>query len=596
MRKKGTELPAVLILLLILLGPLLTGQKKIMEIRGEDVSAAVKNYQKFIEKYADRPTPKDDSFVSVRSKVILILLSDKELLAEYGKQFSPAAEESFKKASKDNDLKLMEQIVEKYYPAKVSVKAVAYLAAYHLDHGELGQAQYHLDMLQSSPFKEERFGKMRSTIISLLGKQKDSAKVKEFPLAALKTEKPVWIGGVTVSTVYPEDIASFKLGPVIYPVLYGKGKIIVNSGKDVYCYDASTGRHLWKPGPYHEVRTLSIFKGDMIPVERVFPSEDNTANVAFPAGALRIGKGSVTATLNKLKKTTSIIMFDLATGKATNEISSPVLVDLLNLKGERLSWGKPEICYWPAIETGKIYIGLKYVSRKREECFVVSYSVKEKKVVWTRKVYEASVRYSGLESFPFECSVQKAGPYVSVFSYTGYIGVFNGHDGKLIWERALLPESISSGRAPDMKRYFKPIVTPEYIVIEGVGKNTLTCFDIAKGSLKWKAEVGMPVWGLPVKNGIICAVEHEGAMKLVRLDPNSGKTKWEYAGVSIYPGQRRGDNIFCTDKENVLKINLESGKCMEKVQLKNCVFPGKVVVGDLLYIINTGGIFAYATK
>jgi outer membrane protein assembly factor BamB len=124
----------------------------------------------------------------------------------------------------------------------------------------------------------------------------------------------------------------------------------------------------------------------------------------------------------------------------------------------------------------------------------------------------------------------------------------------------------------------------------------LTCFSIAAGRKIWNADLGIPLWALNTEKGIICAAEKDNTVTLMLINKADGKPEWRYKGLSVFPGQKVGNFVFCTDNEHVLKIDMRNGKKTEETSLKKCLFPGSVIVGELFYIVNTGGIFAYASK
>ena len=101
--------------------------------------------------------------------------------------------------------------------------------------------------------------------------------------------------------------------------------------------------------------------------------------------------------------------------------------------------------------------------------------------------------------------MRKAGPYLCVFSYTGYVGVFNASNGSLIWQRFLLPEHAGQSRQKRVPFVFLPLVAPGHVIIEGPLKGQITAYDIASGKAKWEAFPGEPVWAFYTEKGLICA-------------------------------------------------------------------------------------------
>ncbi|MFC1479033.1 PQQ-binding-like beta-propeller repeat protein [Planctomycetota bacterium] len=565
---------------------------KISEIRGKDISAAVKNYQKFIRKFGSRVCKSDDMFTTVTRKVHRLLCRDQELLEEYRRQFGPTALEGFKKARAGTDISLMEQNVRLYLPAEYGINAVSFLASYYLDHGSLDKALLYMDMLRCCEIKEKDYKPMRKTLLDLVTGKDQKKTQRDFTFKNLNTERPSWIGGIVLSTVYPEEVKKFRPTKIVYPVLFREGRVIVNTGQDIYCYDEITGKHVWKPGPYHKARTASIFRGDVIGTSRPKP---NPYFISYPAGTLAAKNGKVAASINKTEKATRVAVCRFSSGKMIDEISGESLADLMKMKGIKLSWGRPDIGFMPWIENDIAYIGIRYIPRKREQGFLAAYSFSEKKLLWVTETYEARFTYRSEFDHP-ESLVCKAGPYLAVFSYTGYVGVFNVFDGSLIWQRFLLPDQVGQIQKKSDPRIFLPIAVPGYVIIEGPLKSHLTAYDIASGSIRWTAGPGDPLWAFYTEKGLICAVRKDEAVSLVNIDLSTGAIKWEYTGISPFPGCRAGEYMFCSDEKNVLKINLENGSVAEKVQLKGCMFPGRIFVTDRLFVVNTAGIFAYANK
>jgi len=563
---------------------------KIRKIRTKDISSAVKNYQKFIRKYGSRVCKNKDIYITVARKVHMLLRSDQELLEEYRRQFGPTAFEGFKKARAAADIPLMKKNGYLYFPAEYGENAVLFLASYYLDHGQLDRALEYTDILRSFGTGSRETELMRNTIYDLLARRRDSEAVSDITLKDIDTEQPAWIGGVALSTVYPEQAERLRRSSLVYPILVRGGRVIVNTGLDIYCYDSITGRHMWKPGPFHRIRTVSLFAGDSVAVRRMKPDQNMPV---FPVGTLAADKGQAAAAINKSENPTCIAVCSLSSGKLTDEITGDSLAELMKMKGIKLAWGRPEIGSMPCIENDTAYICLRYIHRKREQGLLAAYSLSEKNLLWVTEIYETRFRYPAVYDHP-ESIVRKSGPYLTVFSFSGYIGVFNAFDGSLLWQRFLFEKDTEpvSGR-PGKQTIFIPAVVQGLSIIEGPLSGQITAYDTATGRIAWQASLGKPVWAVSGGKSLICAAEEEGTIQCTCIDISTGSVQWKFSKVSSFPGCRAGDYLFCSDGERVLKIDIRSGSVAEQVRLKGCTFPGRILVSARLFVVNSSGVFAY---
>lgn len=569
---------------------------RIREIEKKDISVAVRNYQKFIRKYGSHMCLHNGVYVTVARKVHTLLYNNPDLLSEYRKQFGPTGMEGFEKARTSADITCMEQNARLYFPSEYGAESVSYLASYYLDHGNLDRALMYIDMLRYFNLHSSMHDAMRAAIFDLLMGGYGSPQKGDLLLKDLNTEQPVWIGGVALSTVYPRDVSAFRSAPLVYHLALQGERVIVNTGRDIYCYDEKTGRHMWKPGPFHQVRMTSLLRGDVIRTSKV-PS--GSRKVFIPrAGSLALYEDKVAAALNPAEKDeTCIVVCRFSSGKPVDEISGDSLADLLKIKGIELSWGKYELGLMPWFEDGLAYISMRYTRRDREQAFLCAYSFAEQKMVWASEMYETGLRHSK-SSNASESIVKKYGPYVMVFSFAGYIGVFNAVDGSLVWQRFLVfPDTGGAGETRgSFSNWFIPLIGPGLCIIEGPLKDQITAYSTVSGTVAWQVRTGKPVWGLYTEKGLIYAADTDGTIDLMNIKWSTGEITWKYSGASSFPGSRSGPWLFCAGKEKVLKIDLDSGKCAEQIKLEGCVYPGSITVSDKLFLVNTAGIFVYERR
>lgn len=593
---------------------------EIKRIQDEDISAAVKNYQKFINKYYASKCVQSDSKdinIPVFREVFSIIMHNELLLSEYRKLYESTAQESFMHASRVQDIKEMEKIVQFYFPTVHGLRAAFFLATYYLDHGDLDRALYYTDILQRSPFAGKASEKIISAIVSL--KEFSGSGNGKFSLESINTVQPEWIGGVSISTVYPGEIDSFLDTALVYPLVFSRDYVYVNTGSNVYAYHVSSGKHGWLPDTYHTVQTSSIFKPEgIITLDQAAIEDIRKEGVPrheqfiyenrfyvryerdFPVGRIYHHNKTVTAALNKPEHDNVIVIFDAENGAVLEKISGEYMRSLLNKRGEDVSRGNPYLSFAPCLSGEHLFLALYMVLEDSEErCFLIDYNISTRNVEWSRNLYNVRIKPFADVQKPMECVVMLAGSYVIVFSFTGYIGVSASFDGSLVWDRLLLPEAISEWQKHEMIKvsYFIPVITERDIIIEGEYKKELTCLSIKTGKIKWKISAGEPLWGIPVRTGIIAALHKGDNTVLIKLDHASGTVEWEFNGVSRFPGYVHDDTVICSTSTHVLAIDVESGKLIKKVKLERCGLPGRVYIHDSrLYIVNSSGVYVYGPE
>ncbi|MFH1708251.1 MAG: PQQ-binding-like beta-propeller repeat protein [Planctomycetota bacterium] len=590
---------------------------RIAQVRAGDASAAARDYNRFILKFGERPTVMDGIRVPVGTRVERIVAADPVLRAAYTAVFGPAAREACDAAVAARDLVRLETVGREQGITPAGAEALAFLAAYHLDHGDLGRTRRCMDRLAGLPDGDAHRERLTAALAGIMALAGRGPAPRPVVPADIDGHKPRWIAGVNVTTVYPDQVPARPPVLVGYELLLAGGGVYVNSGRDVYAYEAATGRHAWPPGDFHAVRMAGLFTGGMEPVlrgegdpGRPFREEggrrwtgasrfQDPVALAFPAGGLVRDRGRIAAVLNKREEGNLLVVFDSLTGAAVPVPMADDVAAYLRRQGRAVETGRPgEPGSLPAAAGGSLFVSFHTALPREELCQLVSYDLGWRSIQWMTEVCRARTR-NRRDAVPGEGLVIIDGPYLALLAWCGYTAVFRAEDGGLVWGRSLLPADAVSPPGGAETVTCLPVAAGGRLIMEGPARGDLTGLVIDTGRTAWTTAVGDPRWLMPAGTGIIAAVAGDAGVKLVMIDPATGVVRWQYTGPlpdPSYPGCVAGDAFYIAVDDGLAVIGLADGRPAGTIVLAGGCLPGRVYLTDRVHIVNSAGIFTYAAR
>jgi len=569
---------------------------EIEALRKRDVELAAKDYHRFILEYGGRTCAWRGRYVPVRTRIYDLFKHDKALAAAYVRRYGAAAGKDYRRALRSGDVASMAKTAFSYCPAPAAVKALLFLVSYHLDHGEFDDAVLYLDMLRKAGVKKREVDSFFRAVRTLSawgeGAEEGSGRLR------ISGERPLWIGGVEISTVYPEDVKAYRRTDTVYSAVAAEGRVVVFNGRNLYAYDEETGRHVWRPGRGHEARVVSIFKGDLVAAGK----KSRKGGMLLPRriGELIVKKGVVHAVFTR-SGGRLVGAYRLSSGLPIEEIDASRMKRLLD---ERITGDVLAAEMGMDVSGETIFIALCGDVERKARGYLLAYSWRRKCLLWKAELFEAWKNYGYSFRPAWSMIVKKAGPYVAVFSTTGFLGVYRARDGGLVWKRYFTPPEgrvfVPRQDFPREGDFFLPVVTLGCIVVEGPERGELSVFSLSDGERTAAVKLGGdPRWGVAARRGLACAVRKEGGggTDLVYVNVSRGRKEWTIRGVSGFPGFVRGRFLYCCGQAGeILEVDVARGECTGRIRPAGCPFPGRVLMGKNLYVVNCSGIFAYACR
>ena len=177
----------------------------------------------------------------------------------------------------------------------------------------------------------------------------------------------------------------------------------------------------------------------------------------------------------------------------------------------------------PALVKDRIYVYSKVGENEVLSCIDVATG----KQIWQSPGYPAPVVAGPASSHPGpRSSVAVAEGKTVAVGVAGDIACFDAGTGKLLWRNEDF-----KGQVPQFFTGMSPLISSGvcYAHLGGPKSGSFVAFDLASGSIKWKADVEAPPYGSPVLMTIdgTKQVVFQGQTKLTSLNAADGKQVWE---------------------------------------------------------------------